>query len=530
MPNQIGMRLRWALASTAAFIAASSLCAPAQAIVNGTTTDIGHHPYQVALVLTGKSASDGQFCGGSIRDATHVVTAAHCVFDNPYTAQGQPFGPRSIDVVAGLSTLSKEASTPTVVRSAVVDVSLNPGYSEVSKRDDAAILTLDPATPLPSGNPRITPISIVGATDWPKPVGTPLMVTGWGDLGNGEGADTLQQAAVPLIADTNPTCTRYPGFNGAAMVCAGDGVRDACFGDSGGPLVLPASGASGPVAADTLVGIVSFGGPTCADPQHPGVYTEAASMRPYLGLAAPPSAPRNTTAPLLTGVARVGQTVSCNPGTWSDPAARISTQFESHASSPAVARTALGSQTSYVVQPADVGGAIDCIVRASNGGGYAYATSAPSAVVPAPSPTKPAPAPVPPTPAPTPVPPKPPVQVDPAAPVARITSRRCKANRCTINVLVSDAGFSAGIAGVQAKVRSTYRTTCVRKHRRVACTKSRTRRLAGKTLSATRFRITASRLPFGRNAFAIVATDRAGHIQALPTRVTLVTRRPKKKR
>jgi secreted trypsin-like serine protease len=526
------MRLRWALASTAALFAVSLLCAPAQAIINGTDTDVAHHPYQVALVQTGKSAFESEFCGGSIRDPTHVITAAHCVFDNFLTATGQPISPGSIAVVAGLTTLSDE--TAQTVRIHVVDVSLNPGYSELSKRDDAAILTLDPAHPLPTGNPNIADIPIVGGTDWPQPLRTPLMVSGWGMTKTGNYADTLQQTTVPLLADNDASCTGYTGFDGTSMVCAGDGTTDACFGDSGGPLVLPSSSASGPVATDTLVGIVSFGGATCADPKHPGVYTEAASMSPYLGLQTPPSAPRNTGAPVLTGVARVGQTVTCNPGAWTDPAARISTQFESHAASPAVARTALGSQRTYVVQPADVGGTIDCIVRASNDGGYAFSTSAPSAVVPAtstaPSPTTPAPAPVPPRPAPPkPAPPKPAPQVDPTAPVARVTSTRCKAHRCTINILVSDAGFSSGIAGVQATVRSTYRTACVRKHRRVSCRKSRTRRLAGKALTATRFRVTASKLPYGRNAFAILATDRAGNVQALPTRVTLTTKRRKKR-
>ena len=50
------------------------------------------------------------------------------------------------------------------------------------------------------------------------------------------------------------------------MVCAGGAGVDTCPGDSGGPLTVPRRGEF------TLVGVVSWGHPTCANPGFPGVY------------------------------------------------------------------------------------------------------------------------------------------------------------------------------------------------------------------------------------------------------------------
>jgi hypothetical protein len=79
-------------------------------------------------------------------------------------------------------------------------------------------------------------------------------------------------------------------------------------------------------------------------------------------------------------------------------------------------------------------------------------------------------------------------------------------------------------------VRSTYRTTCTRKGRKVSCTKRRTRTLKATSLSSSSFQVVAAKLPVGTQVFTLVAVDRAGHRQVLPTRVTLKTKRAKKRR
>ena len=90
----------------AALAVGLACCPPASAIVGGAFVPIEEHPYQVALVHAGKAAAadDGQYCGGSIRDDWHIVTAAHCVFDGPGTRSGQPLSPAQVDVLAGTGT------------------------------------------------------------------------------------------------------------------------------------------------------------------------------------------------------------------------------------------------------------------------------------------------------------------------------------------------------------------------------------------------------------------------------------------
>jgi hypothetical protein len=169
----------------------------------------------------------------------------------------------------------------------------------------------------------------------------------------------------------------------------------------------------------------------------------------------------------------------------------------------------------------DVGSQLSCFVKAHNGGGLAYSQSAWSATVPA------APVVVPPTnqqPSQNPQ--------DTAAPVARITKTTCTATRCTLAVTVTDVGFSAGIKTVQSSVRSTYRSRCRRKgtHKTVACTKHRTSKPSIAALTSTHYKVVASKLPYGTQRFTVVAIDKAGHRQALPTTKTVTTKKPKKRR
>jgi hypothetical protein len=185
-----------------------------------------------------------------------------------------------------------------------------------------------------------------------------------------------------------------------------------------------------------------------------------------------------------------------------------------------VARTAQGAQSSYTIQAADAGSALECNVKGRNAGGLAFAESA-AVTVPVPQQ-------------------QPPVQPpnggtsqalqDTAAPVARITKTTCTATRCTLSVSVTDTGFSAGIKTVQSSVRSSYRSRCKRKgsHKTVACIKHRTIKPSVAALTSTHYKVVASKLPYGTQLFTLVAIDKAGHRQALPTTKTVKTKKPKK--
>src|SRR5207344_219807 len=54
--------------------------ATAPRIYGGSVVSIADHPWQIALVRHSvTSAWNGQFCGGVIVDALHVITAGHCL-------------------------------------------------------------------------------------------------------------------------------------------------------------------------------------------------------------------------------------------------------------------------------------------------------------------------------------------------------------------------------------------------------------------------------------------------------------------
>jgi hypothetical protein len=518
MPKPNLMALRWVLASAAALVAVAAWCPPAGAVVGGQDVNsIGDAPYQVALI---RNDRDALWCGGSIRDEQHIITAAHCVFDNSLGSAGQPVRPESIDVFAGSKDIG---ATSNYWQVPVKSISFDEDYDPATFDHDAAILTLNGN--LSRVTHQVESIDLYSDNGLPLP--STATITGWGQRGNGTYPRILQIATNVPIFDKQRCVDAYPGFDVSSMICAGgdNAPSDACFGDSGGPLVVPDD-----IGAPRLLGIVSFGPASgCRIRGFPGGYTAADDdeIASYLGPTTNPNptpAPRTLSAPSVQGDVAVGSTVSCNPGSW-DGSPSFTYQFVVPTAGGDVARTTRVSQSTYTVQPADAGQTLRCDVKGTNAGGLAFAKSAAVAV---PVPQTPSP---PQTPPPSSNPPTTtPSQQDSAAPVARVVKTTCTSTRCTLTVAVSDAGFSAGIQTVKATVRSTYRTTCTRKGKKVACTKTKNGKPKVSALGGTRFKIVASKLPIGRQRFTLIAVDKAGHRQALPTTKTVTTKKPKKKR
>jgi secreted trypsin-like serine protease len=527
MPKSRLMSLRWVFAPAAAIVAAAACCPSAGAVVGGESASAGNPPtgalaYQVALIRNDRpTASSGQFCGGSVRNDAgghplHIVTAAHCVFDNSATAAGQPITPANLDVLAGTSLLTNAGPTH---RRHVAAISIDPNYDPATLSHDAAVITL--TAPLDGSGAQ--PIEFMSDDPWVPPLGADAaVVSGWGRIDASTYPNELQWASMRFTPDgTCESGWADEGADTSIMVCAGDPGKDSCFGDSGGPLVMSVEVQLG-VFDTQLAGIVSYGNLEC-DGSPPGVYTRVASpaVQNYISQVNPVSAPRNASPPTIDGTIAVGQTITCGAGSWDNSPALEYQFLRGIDGRTTAADTNLGAQQSYIVTSDDVGSQLACFVKAHNGGGLAYSQSAWSSTVPA------APVVVPPT---NQVPSQ--VPQDTAAPVARITKTACTATRCTLTVAVTDIGFSAGIKTVQSSVRSTYRTRCKRKgsHKTYACTKHRTIKPTVAALTSTRYKVVASKLPYGTQRFTIVAIDKAGHRQALPTTKTVKTKKPTKHR
>jgi Trypsin len=248
-------------------------------IVGGAGVPANRYPFQIALLdkRNGKKGFNKQFCGGSLIDASHVLTAAHCV------AGRATSGPTNLRVLAGVTLLnSKEGQTHQIE-----SITIHPQYDGKTQRYDAAVLRLE--TPLDTSlHPPIRPAG-PGETALETP-GTMLTVTGWGNMRQHvtgkknrnkrpKYSHGLREVQVPVVA--NDECVGDYGGKGNGqvspdvMLCAGQAGLDSCSGDSGGPLFVSTPGGY------VQVGIVSWG-EGCAAPYRPGVYTRVSAVADFI--------------------------------------------------------------------------------------------------------------------------------------------------------------------------------------------------------------------------------------------------------
>lgn len=258
-------------------------------IVGGEAASIASFPFQVALYdPRAGSPAAGFFCGGVIIDATHVVTAAHCV-----TGAGQSESAADVEVLAGSTSLT--ASEPSSMRDPVASSTFDSHYNPITSDYDIALLTL--ARPLWSGSaPAINgvdpiaplPLGPEGSSGAANPNRTPAILalsSGWGDVNPAPGhlasyPTDLRSVHLPLVSDS--LCEeQYATIEQSItprMICAGGGRShlDTCYGDSGGPLVVDGDSPAHPPFDYVLAGLVDFGN-GCAQAGYAGVYTRIAN-------------------------------------------------------------------------------------------------------------------------------------------------------------------------------------------------------------------------------------------------------------
>ena len=477
-------------------------------------------PWQVALVdRNGNQVNvPGVYCGGTVRDATHVITAAHCLPDKL---------PAEIAVVAGQydrfaspdTTGPGGGAKPDRVIRGVSAITSHPSYNDGNgtTNNDIGVLTLSQALPLSTGH--IEPMALIPAGT--NVVGSEGFVSGWGTMSSGGSQpDELLFAIIDVYADS--ACSNYgASYNPSTMLCAGENTapgssgtpRDSCQGDSGGPLVRRVPNT---FQADALIGVVSWGR-GCADVGYPGIYAKVsnADLNARLANPNPPQRPiPGSNAPSISGNVNVGQTVTCNEGTWSaNPtsfgylwlkAKLVGGQIDSNTV------TAIGNQKQFTLRAEDQGWVIGCRVRAINQGGYDDETSNVAGPVGGPLPgggggggggsAGGG------------------VGGDLSKPSARFTRRGCVRRTCALTVLVTDAG---GLAGMRVSA-SVQRLNCPRGSRGRRCRRARS--LRARQLSSGVFQITARNLKPGRYRFRAVAID-AGGLRSNAAAVALTVRR-----
>ncbi|WP_445152029.1 S1 family serine peptidase [Baekduia sp. Peel2402] len=486
------------LATTGLAVSTTASAKPIQHVVGGTTAaSSADAPWQ-ALVLP-----PGHLCGGSILDATHVVTAAHCVYDED---TGVITSPSALTVRAGITSRFSAGQHP-----AVVGVTLNPAYNPYEATGDAAILTLQaPGFTLNGTTVAAIPLAdastVFDAT-------TNLRLSGWGSTAQRSPNDTTMGTAANDLQvanglHTSTTCaTVYAPFDADQLLCAGQENKDACQGDSGGPLAVPTGGAT-----FALAGIVS-GGAGCAWPGYPGYYARVANTQLHAflaqrGVGYAVSDPVNTSAPELTGTPTPGNRLFCELGGWSN-ALNYDVEFRANGTPIAYGSTTL------TIPAALLGASVTCVVTAYGLSGTAEATSAPVTIAAA-TPSGPTVVVVPPrTTTPTIA-----TTADTVAPRAKVIKSKCSRTVCRLDVTAIEPLPSSGLKTITGRVTTTYKVRCGKRR----CAKTKTQKLKTQMIGPAVYRLTTPALRLGKHVFSLVATDLAGNRQVKATTFTKTTR------
>ncbi|KAL2729018.1 serine proteinase stubble-like [Vespula squamosa] len=230
-------------------------------IVGGQNADPGEWPWISALFNAGR-----QFCGGSLIDNKHVLTAAHCVVNmNSWDVARLTVRLGDYNIKTNSEIRHVERRVKRVVR--------HRGFNSRTLYNDVAILTLSEPVEFTE---EIRPICLPSGSK--LYVGMTATVIGWGSLReSGPQPAILQEVSIPVWS--NSECkfkygSAAPGGIVDSFLCAGRAAMDSCSGDSGGPLMVNDG-------RWTQVGIVSWG-IGCGKGQYPGVYTRVSHFLPWI--------------------------------------------------------------------------------------------------------------------------------------------------------------------------------------------------------------------------------------------------------
>ncbi|XP_075211019.1 chymotrypsin-2-like isoform X1 [Lycorma delicatula] len=217
-------------------------------IVGGHIAKPGEFPYQITLGIK----NGGHFCGGSILDKKHILTAAHCA---------KFFDIHNIYVGAGVTNNSdfEHMKVHNIDKAYIHEK-----YDDDTFENDIAIIKIKGEFKF---SKLIRPLKL--STHQVKE-GTKCVLSGWGDwdLYSTEAHDQLKGTHA-LVSNQTECVANYSSIHKVyleSMLCAGypDAHTGPCHGDSGGALVCDKK----------QTGIVSWGNEGCTRlPGFPIVYT-----------------------------------------------------------------------------------------------------------------------------------------------------------------------------------------------------------------------------------------------------------------
>ncbi|KAL7296163.1 hypothetical protein TKK_0010704 [Trichogramma kaykai] len=213
-------------------------------IIGGEFALPGEFPYFATLQRLTEGCTHA-FCGGSILDEYHIVTAAHCVTDNvTYELENE-----QITIGAGTTDLTdKKVGVYRDVGEVFVPLTYTRNKKNRTIYDDIAILKLRHPLPL-DDNKTLGTVQLPNAGEYLPPdtyngttagFGAISLIAHWdtGEIESGPSDPYLKYASGVInavddfyVCKTAEVCFKSFGFLSGYL-------EGACYGDSGGPLVI----------------------------------------------------------------------------------------------------------------------------------------------------------------------------------------------------------------------------------------------------------------------------------------------------
>ncbi|KAJ3621630.1 hypothetical protein MTP99_003744 [Tenebrio molitor] len=215
-------------------------------IVGGFEGNKEDYPYVVSL----RSSKNDHFCGGTLIDDQHVVTAAHCII-----------GDVAKFVVVGSDSLDGGG-----IRYEIVSKQTHPDYDPQAMRNDIAVLKIVGNEAYKASFPKRMQVELSSYED-------PCYVMGWGLTEAGGKLSNKFKVATVQPVRPEDCKKKWEQLYNPGLICMSSEGNAACHGDSGGPLICE----------NQFSGVVSFGQP-CATGK-PDVYTAVNSYNEWIDSA-----------------------------------------------------------------------------------------------------------------------------------------------------------------------------------------------------------------------------------------------------